>query len=135
MSSKMAKTKSNTGLFSYQNSGSIELHHVLSRVSMEDRTVILTVIADEAWTNPGSVLDLFLESFRLGQGTKRLLNHLLIVTVGSKTFEQCKSLHPHCFQLERLGARNNLLLDVLKQGYSFVFTVSSSNYSVSIING
>ncbi|PON61321.1 Nucleotide-diphospho-sugar transferase [Parasponia andersonii] len=89
---------------------------------MDDNTVIVTIIVDEAWTNPGSVLDLFLESFRLGQGTKSLLNYLLIVTVGSKAFQRCKSVHPHCYQLTRLGSRNKLLLDMLKLGYNFVFT-------------
>ncbi|XP_062102881.1 uncharacterized protein At4g15970-like [Humulus lupulus] len=108
-----------------QNSKNLErneLLHVLRRISMEDRTVILTGIVDEAWTSPGSVLDLFLESFRLGQGTQMLLNHLLIVTVGNETLQHCNSLHPHCLELTPLGSINNLLLEVLKLGYSFFFT-------------
>lgn len=131
--SKQAKTKSNTGAFCYQNPESKELPQVLKKVSMEDRTVILTFIVNEAWTSPGSVLELFLESFWLGQGTKRLLNHLLIITVGSTTFQHCNSLHPHCFQLTQPRSINYLLLDVLKLGYSYVFTVGSSN-SFVIIN-
>ncbi|KAF4385749.1 hypothetical protein F8388_010305 [Cannabis sativa] len=99
-----------------------ELVQVLRRVSMEDRTIILTGIVDEAWTSPGSVLDLFLESFRLGQGTEMLLNHLLVVTIGNKAYQQCHSLHPHCLELTPIGSINNLLLDVLKLGYSFLFT-------------
>lgn len=109
---------------------------------MEDGTVILTMIFDEAWTRPGSVLGLFLKSFQIGQGTKRLLNHLVIVTLGSQAFQNCNVLHPHCFQLRPFGSRkgplaldnlmiqrntNNLLLQVLDLGYSFIFTVSSSS--------
>ncbi|XP_024031345.1 uncharacterized protein At4g15970 [Morus notabilis] len=104
---------------------------------MEDGTVILTTIFDEAWTRPGSVLGLFLKSFQIGQGTKRLLNHLVIVTLGSQAFQNCNCLHPHCFQLRPFGSRkgplaldnlviqrntNNLLLQVLDLGYSFIFT-------------
>ncbi|GMN57532.1 hypothetical protein TIFTF001_026647 [Ficus carica] len=104
---------------------------------MEDRTVILTMIFDEAWARPGSVLDLFLESFRLGQGTKRLLNHLMIITLGTRAFRHCNAMHPHCFPPKPYGLKkgplvldhlmvqrkaNDLLLQVLKLGYSFVFT-------------
>ncbi|XVF16214.1 hypothetical protein REPUB_Repub10bG0012500 [Reevesia pubescens] len=66
---------------------------------MSDRTVILTVV-NETWARPDSILDLFLESFRIGQGTKRLLNHLLIIAEDSQAFQYCKSRHPHCFQLK-----------------------------------
>ena len=53
---------------------------------MSDRTVILTVV-NEAWARPDSILDLFLESFRTGDGTKRLLNHLLIIAEDSQAFQ------------------------------------------------
>ena len=34
---------------------------------MEDKTVIITTL-NEAWAAPNTVIDLFLESFRTGQG-------------------------------------------------------------------
>lgn len=120
---------------------------VLKRASMEDRTVIVTIV-DEKWASPGSVLDIFLESLKIGQGTKALLDHLVVVTVSSQAFQLCKSKHPHCFQLTtfvpnlaanmQLGVpdyhmlirkRNNLLLEIIQLGYNFVFTVSSSSWN------
>ncbi|KAM1075673.1 hypothetical protein PS2_023022 [Malus domestica] len=103
---------------------------------MPDRTIILTIV-EEAWTGSGSVLDLFLESFRVGQGTKRLLNHLLIATVGKGAFEYCKSVHPHCFKLAPLRLSKpaagkqllghgregiDLLHRVIQLGYNLIFT-------------
>lgn len=128
-----------------QNPDSRELVQVLRKAAMESRTVILTIV-DEKWASPNSVLDLFLESFKIGKETKRLLDHLVVVTLSSQAFQFCKSLHPHCFQLttffpklakeKQLGVedhrmlirkRNDLLLEVLQLGYSLVFTVSSSS--------
>ncbi|RVW45097.1 Uncharacterized protein CK203_067672 [Vitis vinifera] len=60
---------------------------------MPDRTVILTIL-DQAWARPGSVLELFLESFKVGVGTKKLLNHLVIVTTDDQAFQYCKAMHP-----------------------------------------
>jgi len=109
---------------------------------MADRTVILTIL-DETWASPGSVLDLFLESFRIGQGTKRFLNHLVVVALDNQAFQYCNSLHPHCFQLapfeSKIAAekgltspdllllnkmRNVIMLQVIELGYNLVFTVS-----------
>ena len=109
---------------------------------MPDRTVILTIL-DQAWARPGSVLELFLESFKIGVGTKKLLNHLVIVTTDDQAFQYCKAMHPHCFPLptpedfvarkplmhpdrSKFGRRTiRLLGEVDELGYNFVFTVSS----------
>ncbi|KAF9607710.1 hypothetical protein IFM89_038250 [Coptis chinensis] len=117
-----------------------ELGRVLKKASMDDRTIILTTL-NKAWAKPGSVFDLFLESFRIGEGTSRLLNHLVIVAVDPTAFTRCKSIHPHCFNLttpgvdfaedERFMSENYLKLMwrridflriVLELGYNFVFT-------------
>ncbi|KAF9616928.1 hypothetical protein IFM89_032998 [Coptis chinensis] len=87
------------------------------------------------------MLDLFLESFRIGEGTSRLLNHLVIVAMDPTTFFRCKSVHPHCFYLTTPGVdfskdkrfmsedylklmwrRIDFLRVVLELGYNFVFT-------------
>ncbi|XP_050256777.1 uncharacterized protein At4g15970-like [Quercus robur] len=107
---------------------------------MEDRTVILTIL-DGTWGSPGSVLDLFLESFRIGQKTQRFLNHLVVAALDNQTYRYCTSIHPHCFQLtpvtsklaKRKGSTSpdhlmlkkikyDLLLEVIKLGYNIVFT-------------
>ncbi|KAM3761182.1 hypothetical protein ACB098_01G248500 [Castanea mollissima] len=107
---------------------------------MEDRTVILTIL-DETWGSPGSVLDLFLESFRIGQKTQRFLNHLVIAALDNQAYRYCTSIHSHCFQLtpatsklaKRKGSTSpdhlmlkkikyDLLLEVIKLGYNIVFT-------------
>ena len=109
---------------------------------MQDRTVILTIL-NETWASPNSVLDVFLESFRIGQGTKHLLNHIVVVALDNQTYQYCTSTHPHCFQLTIFSSklstrkgftsldhimlnqkRNDLLLEVLELGYNIIFTVS-----------
>ncbi|KQJ90879.2 uncharacterized protein At4g15970 [Brachypodium distachyon] len=118
-----------------------DLAELLRKAAMEDNTIIMT-FTNEAWTAPGSLLDLFLESFRVGDKTERLLKHLVIVTVDGKAFEQCQRVHPLCYSfdagggmnltkeqefmsgdyLEMMWARNRFQNHVLELGFSFVFT-------------
>lgn len=110
---------------------------------MKDNTVILTTL-NEAWAAPNSIIDLFLESFRIGDGTLRLLNHLVIVALDERAFRHCLDVHKHCFYLAGEGdnfheeayfmtpaylkmmwRRVDFLRSVLEMGYNFVFTVSS----------
>jgi len=118
-----------------------KLESVLRRASMKDKTVILTTLND-AWTAPGSIFDLFLESFRIGNETEWLLNHLVVITYEQKTQERCLTVHKHCHQLISKGdnftgeqrymtpnylhmmwKRLEFLGSILDMGYSFVFTV------------
>ncbi|CAA6673433.1 unnamed protein product [Spirodela intermedia] len=124
------------------NSGSdkIKLKTVLKEAATVDNTVILTTL-NEAWAAPGSVLDLFLESFKTGESTNRLLKHLVIVALDEKAYERCKSTHPHCYALKTQGVdfsqeklfltedylkmiwrRIYFLRVVLEMGYHFIFT-------------
>lgn len=108
---------------------------------MPDNTVILTTLND-AWAAPNSVIDLFLESFRIGERTRWLLKHLVIVSLDQKAFYRCMAVHPHCFSLVTEGTdfsheayfmtpdylkmmwrRIDFLRSVLEMGYNFVFTV------------
>ncbi|XP_059450066.1 uncharacterized protein At4g15970-like [Corylus avellana] len=127
------------------NAEATELVRVLRRTSMADKTVIVTIL-DETWASPGSVLDLFLESFRVGQGTQRFLNHLVVVALDNQAFQYCNAIHPHCFQLplfeSKIAAveglfttpdhlmlnrrRNDILLQVIELGYNLVFTEADS---------
>ncbi|XP_074382792.1 uncharacterized protein At4g15970 isoform X3 [Apium graveolens] len=116
------------------------LARVLKNAAMPDKTVILTTV-NEAWTFPNSILDLFLESFRIGVGTRQLLNHLVVIALDQRAFSRCKDVHTHCFTLSTEGVdfsqeaaflsvdylkmmwrRIDFLRYVLQMGYNFVFT-------------
>ncbi|XP_019431396.1 PREDICTED: uncharacterized protein At4g15970-like [Lupinus angustifolius] len=117
-----------------------KLEGVLKNASMGDKTVIITTLND-AWAEPGSIFDLFLESFHIGNQTEKLLNHLVVITLDQKAHARCLALHPHCYQLETKGdnftseaffmtpgylhmmwRRIEFLGSVLELGYNFVFT-------------
>jgi len=117
-----------------------DLADLLRRAATSDKTVLMTAI-NEAWAAPGSFLDLFLESFRHGEGTGDLPRHLLIVAMDGKAFQRCLAVHPFCYwfrvagmdfageqkymkgdYLEMMWRRNRLQQRVLELGYSFLFT-------------
>ncbi|XP_073000907.1 uncharacterized protein At4g15970 [Typha latifolia] len=116
------------------------LEKVLKEAAMEDKTVILTTM-NAAWASPGSVIDLFIESFRIGNGTCVLLNHLVIISLDLKAYDRCMSIHFHCFALiaeevdfsgekkfmsagylEMMWRRIDFLRVVLEKGYNFIFS-------------
>lgn len=125
-----------------------DLEEVLRRAATKDRTVIMTQI-NLAWTKPGSLLDLFFESFRLGEGgVSRLLDHLVIVTMDPAAYEGCQAVHRHCYflrttgvdyrsektfmskdYLEMMWGRNKFQQTILELGYNFLFTVSTKLFS------
>ncbi|CAN1265719.1 Uncharacterized protein At4g15970 [Linum perenne] len=103
-------------------------------------TLILTTL-NSAWAEPGSVLDLFFESFRSGNGTRDLLNHLVIVSLDQKAHRRCTAVHKHCYALTTpavnftaeatymtdeylvmMWRRIDFLASVLFLGYDIVFT-------------
>ncbi|KAL8483745.1 hypothetical protein ACS0TY_026431 [Phlomoides rotata] len=117
------------------------LENTLKRASMKDhKTVILTTL-NAAWTEEGSIFDLFMESFQIGIGTKSLLKHLVVIALDQKAYSRCLDVHPHCFALTTPGfdfsgnahiksnnyfkmiwRRVELLSYVLEMGYNFIFT-------------
>ncbi|XP_050377514.1 uncharacterized protein At4g15970-like [Argentina anserina] len=116
------------------------LDTVLRNATMKDKTIIVTTLND-AWAEPNSIFDLFLESFRIGNNTSRLLKHLVVICLDQKAYARCLALHPHCYQLYTEGAnftseaafmssdylqmmwrRIQFLTSILEKGYSFVFT-------------
>ncbi|KAF8648594.1 hypothetical protein HU200_064638 [Digitaria exilis] len=103
---------------------------------MADRTVIVTSV-NEAWARPGSLLDLFRESFRNGEGIEHLLNHTLTVAVDAGGLDRCRAVHQHCYLVEvksaNVSAANQFLskgylelvwtkLSVLELDYNYLFT-------------
>ncbi|XP_063936222.1 uncharacterized protein At4g15970-like isoform X2 [Daucus carota subsp. sativus] len=125
------------------SSSSVEdfsLENVLSKASMPNNTVILTTL-NEAWAAPNSVFDLFLHSFRIGNETIELLNHVVVIAMDEKAYNRCIAIHPHCYYLSSNGTdfsgekdfmtpdylkmmwrRIEFLGTVLDLGYSFIFT-------------
>ncbi|XP_062185023.1 uncharacterized protein At4g15970-like isoform X2 [Phragmites australis] len=122
------------------DSEDLKLERVLNKASMEDNTVILTTL-NAAWASPGSVIDLFIDSFHSGVRTSSLLKHLVIVTFDWKAYEQCAKIHPYCFALGTEGVdfsdekrfltsgyldmmwkRLDFLRSVLEKGYNFIFS-------------
>ncbi|CAL4953002.1 unnamed protein product [Urochloa decumbens] len=122
-------------------SGFAGLAELLPRVGTDDGTVIITSV-NEAFARPGSLLDVFRESFRVGEGIEHLLGHVLVVAVDGMAFAHCKTVHPHCYLLEvrssmNLSSANKFMSDayvelvwtklslqqrVLELGYNFLFT-------------
>ncbi|CAJ1932884.1 unnamed protein product [Sphenostylis stenocarpa] len=121
-------------------SNEYSLENVLNKAAMEDKTVILTTL-NEAWAAPNSIIDLFLESFRIGDRTRWLLNHLIIVALDQKAFIRCQARHTYCYllatdaidfheeayfmtphYLKMMWKRIDFLRSVLELGYNFVFT-------------
>lgn len=78
------------------------LEKALAEAATEDKTVIITII-NEAYVeshSSKSMLDLFLESFWLGDGTRGLADHLLVVAVDRNSYRRCRFLLLHCYELE-----------------------------------
>ncbi|KAI3892958.1 hypothetical protein MKW92_005878 [Papaver armeniacum] len=117
----------------------VELERLLKVASMKDKTVILTTL-NEAWAAPNSILDLFLESFRIGENTKNLLNHLVIIAMDQRAYQRCLEVHPHCYALKVEGvdftveayfmkgnylkmvwSKIDIQKSVLQMGYNFLF--------------
>ncbi|XP_021738446.1 uncharacterized protein At4g15970-like [Chenopodium quinoa] len=118
-----------------------ELRKVLEAASTKDKTVILTSL-NEAWVAPNSMFDIFLESFKIGNNTAPLLDHLLAIAMDEKAYNRCRKLICHCYflkskqssemaneagfmtpmYLEILWERLDFLKTILSLGYNFIFT-------------
>ncbi|MCO5581902.1 hypothetical protein L7F22_035791 [Adiantum nelumboides] len=116
------------------------LKEVFEKAAMPDRTVIITTL-NAAWAENNTMIDIFLESFRHGDGTQRLLQHLIIVCLDQKAYNRCLEIHPHCLKvitdgidfsgeqallshdyIKMIWRRIKFLETVLEMNYTFVFT-------------
>lgn len=99
---------------------------------------------NKAYSEADGLLNLFLQSFREGENTENLIMHILFLTVDQVSFYQCLDLNLHCYKInmesrdlsdevlymtnsfiDMMWARTHLLSEVLRLGYSFIFTVST----------
>ncbi|XP_070038532.1 uncharacterized protein At4g15970-like [Nicotiana tomentosiformis] len=118
-----------------------KLEEMLEKAAMGDKTVIITTL-NAAWTAPNSIFDLFLESFKIGNQTKPLLKHILVVALDQTAYSRClEKQYLHCYALTTEGVdfsgeayflsddylkmiwrRIDFLRTVLETGYNFIFT-------------
>lgn len=121
-----------------------ELEETLEKASMKDNKTVIIAVVNRAYVEGEVVpnmLDLFLEGFWAGDGTRELVNHLMIVAVDQTAYERCLFRGLHCYRLVTDGVdfmgekvfmsddfikmmwrRTLFLTDILKKGYNFIFT-------------
>ncbi|KAL2236162.1 UNVERIFIED_CONTAM: hypothetical protein Sindi_1348400 [Sesamum indicum] len=118
-----------------------KLKRTLKRAVMKDHKTVIITTVNAAWTEPNSIFDLFMESFRIGTQTQSLLKHLVVVALDQKAYSRCLDVHPHCFALTTAGVdfsaqaffmsadylkmmwrRIDFLRSVLDMGYNFIFS-------------
>ncbi|XP_059275353.1 uncharacterized protein At4g15970-like isoform X1 [Lycium ferocissimum] len=117
-----------------------KLDKVLEKAAMGDKTVIITAL-NAAWTEPNSIFDIFLKSFRVGNQTKPLLKHVLVAALDQTAYTRCLEKQLHCYALTTKGvdfSGEALYMSedyfkitwrkiyfqriVLEMGYNFIFT-------------
>ncbi|KAM7494679.1 hypothetical protein LguiB_029288 [Lonicera macranthoides] len=120
-----------------------DLEEALAKAAENNNNTVIIAIVNKAYVEgEKSMLDIFLEGFWLGDDTRPLMNHLLLVAVDQLAFERCQFLRLYCYRLKtaagvefssekvymsdefiRMMWRRTLFLgNVLKRGYNFIFT-------------
>ncbi|KAJ0779853.1 putative nucleotide-diphospho-sugar transferase [Helianthus annuus] len=129
-----------------------ELKSILKEAATSSNTIIITNIND-AWAEPNSIFDLFLESFKIGNVTQRFIKHLVVIALDQKAYTRCLKLHSHCYNLSTHGVdfseeayfmapdylkmmwrRIDFLRTILDLGYNFIFTVRDSLHDQDVFN-
>jgi len=98
------------------SSDKVELELMLSKAANPNRTVIITLL-NAAWAQNNSMLDLFLQSFRVGNGTEQLLKNLLIVAVDNTALHRCRQIHEHCYLMKTEGVDFSAVMPLMSQNY------------------
>lgn len=115
------------------------LEKTLKSAAMEEHKTVIITTLNAAWTEPNSIFDLFLESFKIGDQTQTLLKHVVVVAFDQKAYSRCLEANLHCFDLgvdfsgqayfmsggylKMMWKRIDFLRSVLEMGYNFVFSV------------
>ncbi|XP_047969150.1 uncharacterized protein At4g15970-like [Salvia hispanica] len=119
----------------------VELEKTLRSAAMKDNKTVIITTLNAAWAEPNSLFDLFLESFRIGDGTAHLLDHVVVGAFDKTAYERCKAEGLHCYivrtegvdfsgeahfmsedYLKMMWRRIDFLRNVLELGFDFVFT-------------
>ncbi|CAN1188140.1 Uncharacterized protein At1g28695 [Linum perenne] len=114
----------------------------LANTANEDNTLIIATV-NRASVEEGDtpIFDVFIGSFWVGHDTRQLVDHLLVVAIDQSAYDRCQFLRLHCYRLPvaeddkgkemlymssdfiwMMWRRTKFLGDVLKRGYSFIFT-------------
>ncbi|CAL9081286.1 unnamed protein product [Musa textilis] len=120
---------------------------------MANKTMIIAIL-NKSYMEKNGMFNLFLQSFREGEGTWFLIKHLSFVAVNQMSFNQCCALGLNCYKLvmegvdfsevvfymsddfiEMMWRRKLFLGDVLKHGYSFILTREDLQMSSDFYNG
>ncbi|KAH9318105.1 hypothetical protein KI387_019874, partial [Taxus chinensis] len=124
------------------NREAANLERILRKAAMPDNTIIISNYHFESCMGDSiSMIDLFLESFRGGDGISSFLKHLVIVALDQKAYDRCQYIHAHCFMLKTEGVdfsgekffmtddylkmmwrRIDFMRMILELGFNFVFT-------------
>ncbi|XP_052149420.1 uncharacterized protein At1g28695-like [Oryza glaberrima] len=127
------------------DAGDDDLEAAVRGAAYANGTLIVSVLNRAYADEDGGLLDLFLRSMREGEGTEQLIAHVLLVAMDRPAFLRCRRLGGvRCYQLpaaqdgaddlsseqlymsdgfiRMMWRRIRLLGDVLKLGYSFIFT-------------
>lgn len=107
----------------------------------DNKTVIITTL-NGTWSQPNSIFDLFLESFKIGNETQNLLKHVVVGAFDMKAYSRCMKKHLNCYAIRTEGVnfsgnanissedylkmtwqKMDFLVTVLEMGYDCVFTV------------
>ncbi|KAK4490878.1 hypothetical protein RD792_001593 [Penstemon davidsonii] len=132
----------NSNVYAGKANDENSLGSILKKASMKDKKTVIITTLNAAWTEPNSIFDLFLESFRIGNQTESLLKHVVVVALDQKAYSRCLEVHLHCYALTIAGLdhssgqahfmskdylkmmwrRIDFLRTVLELGYDFVFT-------------
>ncbi|KAL0759659.1 hypothetical protein Bca101_075809 [Brassica carinata] len=139
ISAKKNSNNNDNGQFEAEDSKNLE--RILREASTAEKTVIVTMM-NQAYADLNSTFDVFLESFQVGDGTEKLLRHVLVVCLDERAYSHCVEVFPHrCFllrttgidfsgerlftvgdYLEMMWRRTEFLGSLLKLGYNFLFT-------------
>ncbi|KAL9994218.1 putative nucleotide-diphospho-sugar transferase [Helianthus debilis subsp. tardiflorus] len=126
-----------------------DLEEALAGAATRYKTVILTMVNKAYVEGEKAMLDIFLDGFWMGEGTRPLVNHLLIIAVDQTAYERCMFLRLHCYKMKTDGVdfvgekmymsddfikmmwqRTRILGDVLRRGYNFIFTLVADGWKL-----
>ncbi|KAI4320098.1 hypothetical protein MLD38_033611 [Melastoma candidum] len=117
-----------------------ELEAALEAASDTNRTLIIAIVNGAYVQGDKPMLDLFMDGFWHGEGIRSLVDRLLLVAMDQVSYDRCMFLRLHCYKLptdgdvvgekvymsegfiEMMWRRTLFLGDVLRRGYSFIFT-------------
>ncbi|KAL1813889.1 hypothetical protein ACET3Z_023954 [Daucus carota] len=136
-----SSSKSHAATFNMKPYEKDELEEALAETSTQNKTVIIAMVNKAYVEGDKPMLDIFLDGFWLGENTRNLVDHLLIVAADQTSYDRCKYLRLHCYKLKTDGVdfvgeklymsedfinmmwrRTLFLTNVLKHGYNFIFT-------------